>query len=132
MRALTETELERMQGAQESAMFDRCDIWRLLSFGTDKYGKPTQTWVVNASYVACGLWLGYPTFSSREALGLTQVAELDAVLRLPLGTDVTNLDRVKVTYRLGVEQDSPLMYEVKGPVLQGPSGIRVGLKLVTA
>ena len=127
MRTLTSVELERMQDAQEAAMMDRCDILRLAEGGTDAYGKPLRSWVPSSEYVECGF--GYPR--PREGLGLAQVAELDAVLRLPLWVDVTNLDRVRVTHRFGVKLATAATYEATGPIKRGPSGVVLGLKLAT-
>jgi hypothetical protein len=127
MAAFTTDELAGMQATQESAMMDLCDILRIADSGPDGYGKPRRTWVEVYTDVVCGF--GYP--NPREAMGLAQVPQLDAVLRLPLDTDITNLDRVTVTHRFGVDEASPITYELVGPIKQGPSGLRVGMNRVT-
>ena len=127
MDAFSASELLGIQETQESAMMDLCDISRISNSGTDGYGKPRRTWVILYDEVPCGF--GYP--SPREAMGLAQAQQLDAKLRLPLDTDITNLDRVTITDRFGVAETDPITYEVGGPVEQGPSGIIIWLRKVT-
>ena len=127
MDAFSVSELLGMQETQESAMMDLCDISRISNSGTDGYGKPRRTWVTIYDDVPCGF--GYPT--PREAMGLAQAEQIDAKLRLALGTDITNLDRVTITDRFGVAETDPITYEVGGPIEQGPSGIIIWLRKVT-
>lgn len=127
MDVFSVSELADMQDTQESAMMDLCDISRLTNAGTDGYGKPKRVWFTVHHEVACGF--GYPT--PREAMGLAQAQQLDAKLRLALGTDIVNLDRVKILERFGVAETDPITYEVGGPIEQGPSGIVIWLRKVT-
>ena len=127
MDAFTDTELLDMQDAQEAAMMDTCDIWRISNAGKDSYGKPKRAWITLYHDVPCGF--GYPT--PREAMGLAQAEQIDAKLRLALGTDITNLDRVTITDRFGTAEAEPIQYEIGGPVEQGPSGLVVWLRKVT-
>jgi len=120
-------ELTDMQAAQIAAMMDCCDILRFANAGADGYGKPGRTWVKAYEDVACGF--GYP--APRESMGLAQAEHLEAKLRLALGTDITNLDRVTITERFGVIEADPVTYEIGGPIEQGPSGIIVWLRRVT-
>jgi hypothetical protein len=127
MEAFSTDELAGMQATQESAMMDVCDILRMANGGADSYGKSRRVWFTIYGEVPCGF--GYP--SPRESLGLAQVPQVDATLRLPLETDITNLDRITVTHRFGVEEADPATYELAGPIKQGPSGIQIGMRRVT-
>ena len=128
MPAFTSDELADMQATQESAMMDVCNILRIANSATDSYGKISRTWFEAYVDVPCGF--GYP--SPRESMGMAQTEQMDAKLRLPLGTDIANLDRVKIMERFGVAEAAPITYEIGGPVEQGPSGIIVWLRKVTA
>lgn len=127
MDAFSVSELLDMREAQEDAMMDLCNISRISNAGVDGYGKPKRTWVTIYKDVVCGF--GYP--SPREAMGLAQAEQIDAKLRLPITTDITNLDRVTIIERFSEDEAEPITYEVGGPVEQGPSGIIIWLRKVT-
>lgn len=127
MRALTTTQLSRMQDANESAMWDTCYLVTRLAGALDAYGIPEEQWVQAASSTVCGLDLR----SSREVLYNSTVWLYDARLRLPIDTDITNLDRIKVTHRHGVELDTPLVFEIIGQPRRGPQGLLLELKTLT-
>lgn len=128
MRAFTVDELSRMQSTQESAMMDTCQIKRRMESGTDDYGYPIEAYEV--IYTGdCG----FDASSNKEVMDGTQVAVVDAVMRLPLDTldDFDNLDRIKVTYRFNVEDEEPQTFEIMGIPERGPSGLVLNLRLVT-
>lgn len=124
MRAFTTGELSQMQGTQEGAMQDRCKILSYSS-SADSYGNPSASYTAG-SEITCGLELVNPD----EVQESGEVPVIDAVLRVALGTTIDERDRVQVTQRYG-STITAQTYEVVGPVRRGPSGLRVGLALVT-
>jgi hypothetical protein len=127
MNVLSTGELTRMQAANLSAMWDTCHIMTRVAGAVDDYGHPAITWTESITDTPCGLDLR----NSYEVLGSTQVLVFDARARLPFGTIVTNLDRIKVTARYGVALGTALLFEIVGPPRQGPSGVQVDLKTAT-
>ena len=128
MRAFTTDELSRMQSTQESAMMDTCQVVRRMESGTDDYGYPIEAYEI--------VWTGecgFDASSNKEVMESGQVAVIDAQIRLPISIqeDFDNLDRIKITYRHGVEDESPQTFEMIGEPERGPSGLVVNLRLVT-
>jgi hypothetical protein len=93
-------------------MVHRCDIQRDSGLlGTDEWGNPTTpTWATLFASVACYFW--YPLLHGSESIvdGARQVQLTLPMLVLPLGTPVTDDDRIlSVTDRRGrVLQAGPL------------------------
>lgn len=85
----------------------RCTIERGTS-STDEWGNPgPPTWSAHISDQPCRAW----ATAGREVVTdtTTVVVVEDVRLILPLGTDVTEADRIaSVTYRGGTIQDGPL------------------------
>lgn len=128
MSLLRAGELTRLQGAQEGGMQDTCVIVSRTAGSVDAYGWPTDGYSTGNTYV-CGLdedpW--------KESMGVTQVGEKLARLRLPLEAfgHVEVDDRVKITKRFGVTLTTQPVYVVVGLERRGPSGLVLGLRLVT-
>lgn len=129
MRAFSVDELSRMQDTQESAMMDTCQITRRVEAGFDPYGYPIDSYDDVVYTGVCG----FDPSSDREVMEGTQVSVVDAVVRLPLATidDFDNLDRVKITYRFGVDLSEPEVFEIIGSPERGPSGLVLDLRIVT-
>lgn len=125
MRALTEVELTRMQGAQEDAMMDQCSI--LTYSSTVVSGEVQDGWTESGNRVKCGL----NTQKSREIHkdDLT-IVKTDAQLRLPIGTTVAARDRIKVITRFGQPEAELLTYGIAGEPQQGPSGLVLDLVII--
>jgi hypothetical protein len=123
MNKFSTAELTAMQEAQEAAMMDSGDL--LMRFGTDRvdeYGMPVVEWTEEA-VIDCGLDLR----ASEEMLN-AEAHYYDARLRLPIDTDVDNVDRVRITKRFGVMLAEELTFEVIGEARRGPSGLVLDLK----
>jgi hypothetical protein len=132
VRALTTDELSRMQTTQESAMMDTCIILRCTDGCADEYGMPITAWVEGAAivcgydgrrHVEAGIPAGTPA---------TQVALTDGRVRLPIETDISNLDRIELTHRFGVLLPEPALFEISGDPRRGPSGLLVDVRRVTS
>jgi len=117
-------ELSAMQDHQENHMMDTCAI-QAVSVSGDTFGQQVESWPVDGDDLSCGLDMR-PGSERREPD--KTILEYDATIRLPLGTTIDVRDRIKVTERFGETLDTPLVYEIIGPVQQGPSGIRLLLK----
>lgn len=128
MTAFSNAQLSRMQATQQAHLMDTCQVLLRLPGTTDDYGYPAKSWEASIT-TSCG----FKPVSPKEALGQTEVPLFDATLRLPIalyGT-VTNLDRIKVTYRHGVALASPETFAIVGQPARGPSGLVVKLKRIT-
>lgn len=124
MRAFTTRELERMQTAQEDGMMDECELLIRTERSQDEYGMPVVQWVSGA-VCACGLE------NRRSDETLNAEADLfDAQLRLPLDTDLSRVDRLRVTRRFGVLLDQAEEYDLVGETQRGPSGLLVNARRV--
>jgi hypothetical protein len=119
---LDKQDLATMRATQTAAMMDECELWRMGDGPADIYGKPRPLWVMNARTV-CGLEL----VDSRELVNASG-AIYDARLRLPLYTDISWLDKVKITHRHGEILDTPKEYVIVGESMRGPSGLVLNLR----
>lgn len=126
MTKFSPAELARMELAQTGAMQDKCIIM-VYSAEDGDYGPsmdyPTYT---AGDPVVCGY---KPT--SKEVMDGSQVAMTDGKLRLPIGTDVSHLDRIRLTHRFGVALSTPETFEILGQPERGPSGLVLNLRMVT-
>ena len=129
VRHFTPTQLERMQGTQDSAMQDVCYVLA-YSATDDDYGNPEATYTAGAS-LNCGVEQVRP--AEVQASGL--VPRIDVVLRLPIDTALDPRDRIRVAgrYAEGSTWDEPVTavdYEIVGPPKRGPSGLVVECRQV--
>lgn len=127
MRSFTTTELSRMQATQESAMQDTCQHLQ-RSTVADSFNLPAETFTAMLSY-RCG----FEPASLDEGMEVTEVAMVDAKLRLPLSVEsvITNVDRLKITHRFGVAWAEQPVFEIVGKPERGPSGLVYNLKRLT-
>jgi len=123
-------ELSRMRAVQAGAMQDTCRVLA-YSAGEDEYGNPAVTYTAQDA-VACG----FRYLTPREIQASGEVPALEVELRLPLDTDISDTDRVRVVERYAEpasETDDDVDfgdYEVVGPVKRGPTGLLVRLRSV--
>jgi head-tail adaptor len=122
MNSFSLAELAAMQDTQEEAMQDTCELLIRGSKGQDEYGQPVEEWIFGAE-TECGLEM-VRSSEYRNA----EAAVFDARLRLPIDTDVSNIDRVYITHRFGVMLERPLAFDLVGNTRRGPSGLVVDLR----
>ncbi len=122
MRYFTTGELTRLQGVQDGHMQDTCII-SVYSSTPDDWNNPDPTYTAGSA-IACGV----EQVSPDEVQQSGQVPEIDATIRLPIGTTITPEDTVTITHRYGVALSPNEIYNVIGPVRRGPSGVRAGCK----
>jgi hypothetical protein len=127
VRSFTVAELERMRSTQDNAMQDTCVI---LTYAppTDDYGNPDLT---DASAYTAGesFECGVEMVSPDEVQASGKVPDIDAHIRMPLDTVISEADRVRVSHRYAENTDD-VDYEVAGPVKRGPSGLVVECRKV--
>ena len=119
-------ELTGMREVQEAHMMDTCVIYRVTQRTKNSRGESVKTFDTGTESI-CGLQM--------EPLGKDYgdsfiEANIDAILRLPLGTEVTPDDEIEITKRFG-ESITPRRYEVERYTNDGPSGCRAYLKART-
>lgn len=131
MRPFSRTELRRMQGTQQGAMQDECQVLTYRETGRDSRNMPVFDHILGGTF-QCGLDMVTGSMPREVMLG-GEVVLLDARLRLPLEAedDIHPTDWVKITKRFGETLDEPLLYEVIGETMRGPSGLQLNLRLVT-
>jgi hypothetical protein len=125
MRALTGGELTSMQRVQVDAMGDRCRIYRRVSGSKNSYGQPAITYGTAVPSVC-----GYDPTATGEVLQGNETVTVDAVLRLPIATQIGAADRVELYQRLGRTLTPPLTFDVVGMPEPGPSALVVSVKRV--
>ena len=119
-------ELNGMREVQEAHMMDTCVIYRVTARTKNTRGETVKTFDKGSESI-CGLQME-PT--AKEYGGSFIEANIDAILRLPLGTEVTPDDEIEITKRFG-EAVTPRRYEVERYTNDGPSGCRAYLKART-
>ena len=107
-------------------MMDTCVIYRVTSRTKNTRGETIKTFGEGTESI-CGLQME-PT--GNEYSDSFIEANIDAILRLPLGTVVTPDDEIEITKRFG-EAVTPRRYEVERYTNDGPSGCRAYLKART-
>ena len=119
-------ELNGMREVQEAHMMDTCVIYRVVSRTKNTRGETIKTFGEGTESI-CGLQME-PT--GKEYGDSFIEANIDAILRLPLGTEVTPYDEIEITKRFG-DAVTPRRYEVERYTNDGPSGCRAYLKART-
>jgi hypothetical protein len=121
-----------MQRTQQDHMMDRCTVLsRKESAEPNARGYKTPRYVETCFCVPCGLQHSKTNTEAmlKSAEG-TQVPMFDGSLRLPLATDISGLDRVRITHRFGVAVDDGELLEIVGEPRRGPSGLYANVKRV--
>ena len=118
------TELNGMRDTQTAHMMDTCVIYRPLVTEKNSRGEPVKTWAEGVTSI-CGLQM--EPLSREFGDGIIE-SNIDAILRLPLGTEIEPGDEIEIVKRFG-EDIEPRRYEVDSFTNDGPSGCRVNLKV---
>jgi hypothetical protein len=105
----TPAELARFRAEAEASMLDACVVLRRSPNGQDPTtGMPTATWASVGDAVPCDCTIR----SRRETYGDAQVLVTVTTARLPLRVAITNLDRIRITHKLGFPLAVPETYEI--------------------
>lgn len=125
MRSLSEEELAAMQATAEGSFFDECYILRRTT-EADDFGQPIVTWTPEDDPIECGFEPGAPLTRIGSVVAVT---EIDAVLRVPIDTDLDLDDRVRLSKRHGVTVTAE-DFRVFSKPRRGPSALIMDLKRV--
>lgn len=118
------TELNGMREVQEAHMMDTCVIYRVTGKVKNSRGVYEKTFGAGTTSI-CGVQMDPVEIRNGETMRL---ADVDVILRLPLGTNVKPDDEIEITKRFG-GLVHPIRYEVTRYKNDGPSGCRVYLKV---
>ncbi|GAP07123.1 hypothetical protein ATHL_01991 [Anaerolinea thermolimosa] len=116
--------LNLLQEVQEAHMPDRCTIQHVTSSGYNTFGE-VITQVVMVSGVVCGLEM---TGGTTQYHGQYFSTPVDAVLRLPVETEIYPNDRVVIT--LHRQQEAHEAFEVVSYPQKGNTAMRIYLRRV--
>jgi len=125
MQALSTDELAAMQETAEGSFFDECYPLRRTSEDND-FGEPEDTWTPEDDPIECGFEPGAPLTRIGSVVAVTEV---DAVLRVPIDTDLDLDDRVRISKRHGVAVTAE-DFRVFSKPRRGPSALIMDLKRV--
>lgn len=120
----SQNELEAMRQTQDAHMMDTCVIYRVKEKIKDKRGTYSYVFEEGQESI-CGLKMAPVSLNVGVNM---QTTDIDAVLRLPLGTVVNPDDEIEITKRFG-EEVPPCRYKVERCLNEGPSGSRAYLKV---
>lgn len=131
----SQAQLTMLQAVQTQHMQDEGLVYVYMPTAVNAYNLPVAAYAEMDRVTPCGF---KPTASEVQRSG--EVGAIDAELRLPIGTEITEHDLFLLTKRYGVTlADSSTvngstvtgqLYSVFGPPERGPSGLVVKLKLV--
>jgi head-tail adaptor len=123
----TSTDLTNMRLSQTDRMQDKCYL-QARSVTPNSMNEQVESWADTGSEISCGLEMKSGSESHRPE---NVVVQYDAVLRLPITTTVTELQRIRVTKRYAEALATPLVFDIVSPIQRGPSAIRILLKKVS-
>lgn len=130
IRPLNARELAHLSAVANSSMMDTCIPMIYSVAGLNAVREPFETWT-DAPPSPCGLNVYSDRQKGKEIVrpdGTVVISE--ARLRLPLGTSITERDRVRITHRLGAELPTPETWEIVSPVKRGPTALVMELARV--
>ena len=125
MRHLSEDELAAMQVTAEGSFFDQCYILRRTREAND-FGELIDTWTPEDDPIECGFEPGAPLTRVGDALSVTDV---DAVLRVPIDTDLDLDDGIRLSKRHDVSVTAEDFVVFSKP-RRGPSALIMDLKRI--
>ena len=121
----TRAELDYMRDVQQAHMMDTCVIYRVSARTKNSRGETVKSFASGVTSI-CGLQM--EPLARTYGDGFIET-DIDAILRLPLGTAVEPGDEIEITKRFG-EAVAPRRYEVERYTNDGPSGCRAYLKVM--
>lgn len=120
----SKAELDGMRSVQNAHMMDTCVIYRVTKRIKTTRGESVKDFGKGTESI-CGLQM--EPLPREYGDGIVE-SNIDAILRLPLGTEVEPGDEIEITKRFG--EDVPhRRYEVDRFTNDGPSGCRAYLKV---
>ena len=127
MAKISATELAALRADYDDIMGDTLYVGSESAASADWSSDPaTGTWTYTGSAIACGVTLGM----SKEILHNGQPTMTDGVIRIPIGTSVTGVQRVRVTKRHGETLSPAEDYAVIGSPRRGAVGLQLAVQRV--
>lgn len=120
----SKAELDGMREVQEAHMMDTCVIYHVKGKAKNTRGVYKKDFDKGTTSI-CGVQMDPVEVRNGETMRL---ADVDVILRLPLGTVVKPDDEIEITKRFG-GLVTPIRYEVTRYLNDGPSGCRAYLKV---
>lgn len=120
----TRAELDYMRDVQQAHMMDTCVIYRVSARTKNSRGETVKSFADGVTSI-CGLQI--EPLARTYGDGFIET-DIDAILRLPLGTAVEPGNEIEIVKRFG-EPVAPRRYEVERYTNDGPSGCRAYLKV---
>ncbi len=124
MNAISQTEYTRMRASANSTMYDTCKIGTVSVGSSGPYRASTVTW---GNATPCGFSSG----ESKSELAGSQTPTNKAVLRLPIGTSITETSRVQMCTIAGIALSDKPEYRVVGSPTIGPMFITACIERIT-
>lgn len=118
--------LTRVRMAYEGVMGDACRILA-YSAAVDEVGQSVATYTAGDEVVC----LFSPLSATESVRGTATASTIVGKLRVPLGTEVTRRDRVRITKRFGVVESDPSEYAVEGEPRETAGFLSCDLRQVT-
>jgi len=126
MSTLSTVELTQMRADQAGYFNDTCVI-QTHSSTQNAVNEPVSSWA-DGSAISCGFEM---TGGDERQQADGTLLVVDGVVRVPIGTTVTELDRVKITKQHGSTLGTALVFSVAGKPKRGPSALVIDLQRVT-
>jgi hypothetical protein len=131
--------IQQMTNLNTVNLPDTCQILEHSSGSPDRYNKPANTWTVRIDPASpdpenpepLGIPCGIEYLESQDTVPATQTVLIQASLRLEKGTQVNNLDRIKLTHVRGEALDPPQTFNIVGAPKIMPSLVLLDLASVT-
>jgi len=123
MRTLQADELAGMQAVAEETFFDEGYVLRREQEAND-FGEMVDTYTPDDDAIACGF---RPAGRVQRVGAELAVTEVDAILRVPLDTDIDLSCRVRITGRHG-EAVTARDFDVFSEPRRGPSCLVIDLR----
>lgn len=118
--------LARVRMAYEGVMSDACCVLA-YSDAVDEVGQSVATYTAGDE----GVCLYSPLSATEAVRGVATTSSVVGKLRLPLGTQVTRRDRVRITRRFGVAESDPPEYAIEGEPRETAGFLSCDLREVT-
>jgi hypothetical protein len=119
-------DLDDMAATTNSLMPDKCNVFQRTVSGRDSRNREVETYPLRHASLPCS----YNPKGGREIqVDTSQTIIADASVRLPLGSEVRNTDKVEITARFG-RLIAPLLYKVVGYPDERATAILVQLQKV--
>jgi hypothetical protein len=125
MKPLPDAWLSRQRLNAAFTMLDRCQVLAHSPNGRDAHNQPQYSYTAGEE-TPCGV----KTAVNRQVEEAGKVVLVDYVIRLPHGTAVGSLDRIRLTKLFGAPDFAQVDCEIVGQVQYGATAVVANLKTI--